>query len=262
MRMGQSIMSQKSEKPLAVKTDVHTPVENDVSSHTFYGHNIGIGVPGGIVVSPTHSESESPSDVDSGQAGRFTADFARNSRLTFPAYSSEVVQRPPILAPAPLEFIPHAFPLSQDLKNNTNIEPWIHQSFVSPPAFVCKCLRQLSLVDFPNRRDFDTSLLDFQNGMIDELRETTCFPSDAYTKLASCLASGDLSTLSDRVRSWASTQRLSSGSEEEYHLILTPRDSDYPNDSGPSEHDRRQFVADLLSSKSDLEFLQVNLLWF
>ncbi|KAH9485304.1 hypothetical protein JR316_0002212 [Psilocybe cubensis] len=263
LRMGQSIMSQKNEHPLPVNTDpTHTPLETDhLSSHTFYGRNIGIDIPGGIVVSPTHSESEYLSDADSGQAGRFTADYSRdNSSTNFSAYSSEVVQRPPILAPTPLEFIPHSFPLSQDLKNTSTIDPWLHHSFISLPAYVCKRLRRLRTVDFPNRRDFDTSLLDFQNGMMDELREIICFPSDAYTKLASCLASGDLSTLSDRVRSWASTQRLSSVTEK-YYLILTPRDSDYTDDCGPSENDKRQFVTDLLSTKSDLEYVQAFITW-
>lgn len=256
MKVGQSIMSQKSEKPPPLKTEP----EKDVGSHTFYGHNVG--VPGGIIISPSHSESESPSDVDPGQTGRFTADFAKGSH-SFPAFPSGGTQRQQPI-PAPLEFIPHAFPLPQERKsviNSSNVEPWVHQSFVSLPSFVCQRLRQLDIAEFPNRRDFDTSLLDFQNGMMDELRETTCLPADAYTNLARCLASGNLSTLSDRVQSWASIHKLCSG-HEKYNLILVPRVPVFSQDSTTFDNHKRQFVADLLSAKSDLDSIKVKSLKF
>ncbi|KAJ7128302.1 hypothetical protein C8R44DRAFT_92062 [Mycena epipterygia] len=55
-------------------------------------------------------------------------------------------------------------------------------------------------------------------------RKSTCSWPEAYATLANCLAKGNITRLSTRIRTWATCHRLCSGSDK-LNLILAPGDS-------------------------------------
>lgn len=191
--------------------------------------------------------SDGDSDPDSSHRGRFTADYARSTQYavynTPPGSDVDYVSHP--LNPRPTIQIKSA-----------HIEPWSHPNFVTMPSFACRELYEIDPVEMPKRQDFDNALERFHNNMMSSLRETSIFSVSKYSKLARSLTSGDMSSLSERLRIWASVHRLSSGSSK-YNIILVPRDSVFSMPPDLAEEDRQKFMDDLIRGNADLEQLQV-----
>lgn len=229
-----------------MKTD-----QDDPSSHTFYGQNIASTL--GYSLSPTHSETESTSDQDSSQTGRFTANFAtpEHKMSAYPAPRD-------ISTNSNLDIIPHAFakPHHKILVHNTHIEPWRHPSFIPLQDFVYQYLYQVDTVEVPNRSEYESALLRFMDTLMDPIRETGLFDVDRYKKVCRALLNGDTSQLSEHMRFWLSLHRICSGSEK-YSVLLVPRDSVFNMDEATAYAHRRQFVTDLLNRKADIDTLQV-----
>jgi len=204
-------------------------------------------------VSPKFSEPETTSDPDSSRtSGRF--DLIKPQASEFRFLPQKKTQTPSL---PQLEFI--AFESSYENKKrkiyDAYHEPWAHPSIIPFPGIVLKGLRTVIPYDMHQREEFDDKLCRFQSTMMEDLRETTCLSLDKYTQVARCLAKGDTSKLSERMRSWTSIHRLCSGSDK-YSLILVPQDSVFSMDVTTADTHRRNFV-DALLSASDPEQLQV-----
>ena len=218
---------------------------DDQPRRSYYRESKSAGTSGR---STFHSDPDS--DPDSGHRGRFTADYAQQKRST--RYT--VYNTPP---GSDVEYVSH--PLNPKPKiqiKSAHIEPWFHPSFVTMPSFACKELYEIDPVEMPKRQDFDNALEMFRDNIMPSLRETSLFSVSKYSKLARSLTSGDMSSLSERIRIWASVHRLSSGSSK-YNIILVPRDSVFLMPSSLAEEDRQKFVDDLMRGNPDLEQLQV-----
>ncbi|KAJ3508887.1 hypothetical protein NLJ89_g5512 [Agrocybe chaxingu] len=194
--------------------------------------------------------------MDSSHTGRFTADFAKPTR-TISEYAQQAVPihvHPP---PTKIEFISHPYSSERRivLENAHSLEPWTQPSFIPLPDYVVRYLHDVDLVEMPKKTEFEAGLQVFRKNMMEPLRETAFFPADRYAVAARSLATGDMSMLSDRVRSWALVHRLSSVSDK-YNVILVPRDSVYSMDAASAEAHRQQFVTDLLSGKNGPDHLQ------
>ena len=215
---------------------------------TFYGQNIA-----DKKRSLNISEPETTSDPDSNRTA--------SADLTIPQSSkSGLLPQKKVQAPSlpRLEFIPHLFkplPKKRRIVYNPNHEPWTHPSIIPLPGIVVKGLRTVITYEVPQREEFENKLRQFQSTMMEDLRETTCLSLDKYTQVARCLAKGNTSKLSERMRSWTSIHRLCSGSDK-YSLILVPQDSVFSMDVATADTHRRNFV-DALLSASDPEELQV-----
>ncbi len=236
--------------------------QDDISSHTFYGQNVATSIGFHSSLSPTHSETESMSDVDSSQTGRFTADFATpKHKLSAYPYASERVAS---TSASDLAIIPHNFnpkPQHKILVHNTHIEPWVHSSFIPLAEYVYQYLYQVDTVELPKRSEFENSLLQVVDSLLDPLRETAVFSVDRYKQVAHALGKGDFSQLSECTRLWLSIHRICSGSDK-YNVILVPRDSVFEMDAETADDHRQQFVTDLLNRNTDIESMQVRLLHF
>ncbi|PPQ64990.1 hypothetical protein CVT26_015699 [Gymnopilus dilepis] len=222
----------------------------DSTGHTFYGLNVAFPLQE-TSRSSSASGMDQQSDQDSSHTGRFTVDPAKGREAESGSRSQESSEN---TAP-PLQFISH--PLPQNQKNSAHLEPWSHPSFMSLPKFVVQRLRQVDSVEMPKRQNFDNALYTFQNGMMEALRETACLFVDKYTKLARYLVSGDTSTVSARVQSWAAMHRLCSGSEK-YNVILAPRDAVYSMDEATAEMHKIQFVNEFLNATTEGDDLQIS----
>jgi hypothetical protein len=224
---------------------------------TFYGQNIATS-PDNNNTSPKVSEPETTSDPDSSRTSswRFPADLAIPQTSESGFLSQKKIQAPSL---PQLEFIPHAFEPSQEHKKKKIyshlLEPWTHPSIIPLPGIVLKGLRKVPPYEVPQREEFENKLRRFQSTVMEDLRETTCLSLDKYTQVAGCLAKGDTSKLSERMRSWTSIHRLCSGSDK-YRLILVPQDSVFSMDGATADTHRRNFV-DALLSASDPAELQV-----
>ncbi|KAJ7092485.1 hypothetical protein B0H15DRAFT_1021180 [Mycena belliarum] len=127
----------------------------------------------------------------------------------------------PSAYPAQQPFISHSFP---EPIRNTQIKPWSHPSFLPLPDPISRRLGSLLSAEMPSREMFDKALDGFLQNLIPELRETACLQPEPYATLANCLAKGNITRLSARIRTWATCHRLCSGSDK-LNLILVPRDS-------------------------------------
>lgn len=220
---------------------------------TFYGQNIATSPDNNT--SPKISEPETTPDPDSSHTGRFFGYLTRpqSSDSRLPPQKKD--QTTPLHQ---LEFIPHEFESSHEHKKrkiyDPSQEPWAHPSIIPLPGIVLKGLQTVIPYDLHQREEFDNKLRRFQSTIMEDLRETTCLSLDKYTQVAACLAKGDTSKLSERMRSWTSIHRLCSGSDK-YSLILAPQDSVFSMDVATADAHRRNFV-DALLSASDPEQLQ------
>ncbi|KAJ7193480.1 hypothetical protein GGX14DRAFT_478216 [Mycena pura] len=129
---------------------------------------------------------------------------------------------PPSVHPNHQPFISHSFP--PEPVQNLYITPWSHPSFLPLPEHILRRLSGLPRSEMPSRESFDRALADFVNTLGPELRETACFPPEAYATLANCLLRGTLSRLSARLCAWATCHRLCSGSDK-LNLVVAPRDA-------------------------------------
>ena len=216
---------------------------------TFYGQNIATDKN----MSPKLSEPETTSDPDSSRTPSGCFDLIKPQASDFGFLPQKKAQTPSL---PQLEFI--AFESYEHKKRKMHDayqEPWAHPSIIPLPGIVLKGLRTVIPYDMHQREGFDDKLRRFQSTMMEDLRETTCLSLDKYTHVARCLAKGDTSKLSERMRSWTSIHRLCSGSDE-YSLILVPQDSVFSMDAATADTHRRNFV-DALLSASDPEQLQV-----
>jgi len=200
--------------------------------------------------SKSAAHSDADSDADSGHRGRFTADYAQRKRSTqYTVYNS-----PP---GSDVEYVSHSLNANPKIQiKSAHIEPWSHPAFVTMPSFACRELFEIDPVEMPKRQDFDNALEAFHNKIMPSIRETSLFPVSKYSKLARSLTGGDMSSLSERLRIWASVHRLSSGSSK-YNIILVPRDSVFSMPPTLAEEDRQKFMDDLMRGNADLEQLQV-----
>jgi len=139
---------------------------------------------------------------------------------------------------------------------STYIEPWTHSQFVPLPNAVIQRLRHVNPVEMPRRQAFDSSLEAFQKDIMPALQETALFSVQKYDKLVDCLETGDVSSLTDRMRSWVSMHRLCSGSSK-HNIVLVPRDSVFSMDEVSAETGQKEFVKALLNGKTGIEQLQV-----
>lgn len=196
--------------------------------------------------------SDVDSDPDSSHRGRFTAEYAQQRR-SLPNYS---VFRTP--AESDVEYVSHPSNPNPKIQiRSEHIEPWTHPSFISLPAFAFKELYEVDPVEIPRRQDFDSALKAFIDSIVRPLQETSLFSISKYNNLLRGLATGDMSLLSERVKTWAMVHKLSSGSSK-YNIILVPRDSVFSMPQNLAEADKKQFLEDLLSGDTDLEKLQVS----
>ena len=200
--------------------------------------------PGGTSTKTT-LPPDADSDTDSSHRGRFTA-FSKQYAFYNTPPGSDV------------EYVSHPSNPNPKIQiKSAHIEPWTHPAFVTMPGFACRELFEIDPVEMPKRQDFDNALEAFHNKVMLSLRETTLFSVSKYSKLARSLTSGDMSSLSERIRIWASVHRLSSGSSK-YNIILVPRDSVFSMPSNLAEEDRQKFMDYLMRGNTDLERLQVN----
>lgn len=198
--------------------------------------------PGGT---STKSTLPPDSDPDFTHQGRFSAHSTQYALYNTPPGSD-------------VEYVSHPSNPNPKIQIiNAHIEPWSHPGFVGMPGFACRELYEIDPVEMPKRLDFDNALEAFHDKVMSSLRETTLFSVSKYSKLARSLTSGDMSSLSERIRIWASVHRLSSGSSK-YNIILVPRDSVFSMPPSLAEEDRQKFMDDLMRGNADLERLQVN----
>ncbi|KAJ7456986.1 hypothetical protein FB451DRAFT_1372683 [Mycena latifolia] len=189
-------------------TNISGPVETNPYNRPFVNETV-----------PSSSRSDSasyhrPIDLD---------------RPPYPRQNSNSEGPPLALLPAPIPpaypaqqpFISHSFP---EPIRNAQIKPWSHPSFLPLPDPITRRLGSLLSAEMPNREAFDKALEDFVSALMPDLRETACLPPEAYATLANCLAKGNITRLSTRIRTWATCHRLCSGSDK-LNLILAPRDS-------------------------------------
>lgn len=196
--------------------------------------------------------SDVDSDPDSSHRGRFTAEYAQQRRIP-PNYS--IFRTPP--SGSDVEYVSHPSNPNPKIQiKNEHIEPWTHPGFISLPAFAFKELYEVDPVEIPRRQDFDNALKAFHDSIVRPLQETSLFSISKYNNLTRGLATGDMSLLSERVRTWAMVHKLSSGSNK-YNIILVPRDSVFSMPQNLAEADTKHFMEDLLSGDTDLEKLQV-----
>ncbi|KAJ7054711.1 hypothetical protein C8F01DRAFT_1374311 [Mycena amicta] len=176
---------------------------------------------------PTDSYTRSFINESSSSKDRMDVDRPLPPFPAKPAYE----HGPPLaLLPAPSG--PSAYPGSQPFISHSFPEPvrshsfkaWSHNAFAPLPDTVLRRLTGLSHREMPDRDAFDGALRSFRDQLADELRETVYLSAEDYATLANCLAKGNITRLSTRIRQWTLCHRLGSGSDR-YNLIVAPRDS-------------------------------------
>jgi hypothetical protein len=88
---------------------------------------------------------------------------------------------------------------------------------------------------------FDASLRDFLARLTPELRETAVFGPELYANMSNCVANGDTSTFSPRLRMWLANHHIRLGSNR-FHLLLIPRDPFFQIDAMEEEKLRADYV--------------------
>jgi len=141
-----------------------------------------------------------------------------------------------------LSFITHTFPPDQGVViTKALVEPWYHSSFASLPEVVLQRLRTVNSVEMPDRIAFDASLCEFLAALTPELRETAAFGPEMYANVSNCVANGDTSIFSPRLRMWLVHHHIRLGSNR-FHLLLVPRDSYFQIDRTEEERLRLEYV--------------------
>lgn len=197
-------------------------------------------------------QTDLDSDPESGHRGRFTAEYAQqrrtsSNRSTYNATPSG----------SDVEYISHpSNPNPQIQIKSKHIQIWTQPNFMRLPGFVLKALHDLDPIEMPKRQEYETALDAFINGTMPAIRDTSLFPVSKYVRLATSLTAGDMSGISDRIRTWAGVHRLSSGSSKD-SIILVPRDSVFSMPPSLAEADRQQFMQDLTRGDPNPDQLQV-----
>ncbi|KAF8070268.1 hypothetical protein FPV67DRAFT_1561141 [Lyophyllum atratum] len=124
----------------------------------------------------------------------------------------------------------------------TQLVPWNNPSFAPLPEFITRGIKSLNSTELPDSAVFNESLAVFLEGVMPELRETSCLAPENYTALYRCLSRGDTAKLSPRMREWASCHHLCPGSDRS-HLILVPRESIFQAEESMRETYRRTYCA-------------------
>jgi hypothetical protein len=206
------------------------------SSARFYGHNVGSS-PGSVVGSLPSMyelhESDGPDFPRYAPNGQYTPEYR--------GWNSK-----PIIPSKPhthhLSFITHTFPPDQGVViTKALVEPWYHASFASLPDVVLQRLRTVNSVEMPDRIAFDASLYDFLTALTPELRETAAFGPELYANMSNCVAHGDMSMFSPRLRMWLAHHHIRLGSNK-FHLLLIPRDAFFQIDVVEEEKLRMDYV--------------------
>jgi hypothetical protein len=141
-----------------------------------------------------------------------------------------------------LSFITHTFPPDQGVViTKALVEPWYHSSFASLPEVVLQRLRTVNSVEMPDRIAFDASLCEFLAALTPELRETAAFGPEMYANVSNCVANGDTSIFSPRLRMWLVHHHIRLGSNR-FHLLLVPRDSYFQINRAEEERLRLEYV--------------------
>lgn len=212
-------------------------MRSESASASFYGHNAGFSSSSFVGPSGTPScelhESEEPDFPRYAPNGQYTPEYR--------GWNSK-----PIIPPKPhtnhLSFITHTFPPDQGVViTKALVEPWYHASFASLPDVVLQRLRTVNSVEMPDRFTFDASLCDFLAALTPELRETAAFGPELYANLSNCVANGDTSIFSPRLRMWLVHHHIRLGSNR-FHLLLIPRDAFYQINPIEEEKLRTDYV--------------------
>jgi hypothetical protein len=125
-----------------------------------------------------------------------------------------------------------------------HIEPWYHSDFAPLPRTVLQGIRTANPSEMPIRHDYDKALWKFLSELPAEFREISAFSPDDYSGLAQAIEKGDVSTLSERVRSWVAHHHVRTGSQK-YHLLLLPREQYFAIRLEKEEKLRNEFIAEV-----------------
>ncbi|KAF7297337.1 hypothetical protein MIND_00967100 [Mycena indigotica] len=142
--------------------------------------------------------------------------------------------------PAQQPFISHSFP--EPPRNQ--FRAWTHNAFAPLPNYVLRRLTTIAREDMPARETFDVALQRFRDRLEIELRETAYLAAEDYATVANCLAKGNINRLSPRIRQWALSHRVSSGSNR-YNLLVIPRDATFQLSSDKEKELLHEYRAEL-----------------
>jgi len=131
---------------------------------------------------------------------------------------------------------------TQRMISPSPILPWTHSTLAPLPYFIVRGLESINSAEMPSAATYNESLTGFLGETLDELRETWCLTLNTYATVSRCLASGDTSELSPKLREWITLHHLCSGSDR-FNLILMPRESTFQADERSRESYRRVYCA-------------------
>ncbi|KAJ7222207.1 hypothetical protein GGX14DRAFT_352923 [Mycena pura] len=236
----------RARPPLDNHTTTRIPYNTQAQSASFMFTNISGPVESQPYNRPFVNEGISSASRSDVHSRTVDVDRSSNPYSTKNAFS----EGPPLaLLPAPppqstftnqQPFISHSFP---DPVRNQHITPWSHPSFLPLPEHILRRVSGLNSSEMPSRESFDRALADFAEKLGPDLRETALFPPEAYATLANCLARGNVSRLSPRIRAWSTCHRLCSGSDK-LNLIVAPRDAVFQT----SAEDEQRMIKDYRAS--------------
>jgi len=136
---------------------------------------------------------------------------------------------------------PTLFRQTRESSSPSTCRAMVHSSFASLPEVVLQRLRTVNSVEMPDRIAFDASLCEFLAALTPELRETAAFGPEMYANVSNCVANGDTSIFSPRLRMWLVHHHIRLGSNR-FHLLLVPRDSYFQIDRTEEERLRLEYV--------------------
>ncbi|GLB37226.1 putative GAL4-like Zn(II)2Cys6 (or C6 zinc) binuclear cluster DNA-binding domain [Lyophyllum shimeji] len=174
------------------------------------------------------------------QTGRFTAELRPTARSAMPVLPAIAPKHTHPATRNPL--IPLSYYPSRREVKGSRLVPWNNSSFAPLPQLIARGLRSINPTEIPDPSVFNESLTAVLEGVMPELRETSCLTPEIYTAVYRCLSRGDTSKLSPRLREWASYHHLCPGSDR-YQLILVPRESIYQAEESVREAWRRTYSA-------------------
>ncbi|KAI0256200.1 hypothetical protein BJV78DRAFT_1169946 [Lactifluus subvellereus] len=125
-----------------------------------------------------------------------------------------------------------------------HIEPWYNSDFAPLPRTVLQGIRTANPSEMPIRHDYDKALWKFLSELPVELREVSAFSPDVYAGLAQAIEKSDMSTLSERVKSWVTHHHVRTGSRK-YRLLLLPREQYFAIRLEKEEKLRNEFIAEV-----------------
>ena len=221
--------------------DVDNTNDNDDYAdhrHSFYGQNVAS--PSSRISSALKPRPQEDSVLrylsKYVHSGRFGSDhrspvWPRRSSLPPLPKISPLISRP--------FFASQSFHPEQSMGvSMSELEPWSHPHFTPLPDVILRRLGTVNSTEMPSRSAFDESLSAFLSELEPELQETAAFTAETYK----CIASGDTSILSDRLRMWASYHHVSSGSNKRFLLII-PRDEFFHIGTPAKERLRADYIA-------------------